>query len=269
MEFGKDWLLSLQLFAEGGEGGAAGEGTEAAGTDGAEGAAPDKAALFQELITGEYKEEFGKHVNGIVKKRTAAGRAAQSRLNDLAPALEYLAQRYDLPIDSPDLVARIVGDKSLIADKALKNGRDEDTEYAIAQAQMQTQKANAMLARVVAQQDYERWSAEAEQLQQDFPGFNLDQELEDQRFVDLLRNYNVGVKAAFLALHSDDALAHIAQTAKQKASAAAASGQNRPKENGAASRIPAKAAVDPMKMSKAEFKAMEEAVLRGERVSFG
>ena len=259
--------FDLQLFDDG-------EGAAPAGAEAAEGAAaeaPDKAALFLELVNGEYKEEAGKYVNSIVRKRTAPGRAAQTRLNELAPALEYLAQIYGLPIDSPELVSRIVGDKSLLADRALKNGRDEDTEYAITQANMRTERANQILASVIAQQDAQRWEAEAQALRQEFPGFDLDTELENPMFRKLLsdRSYNLDLRSAYMALHGNDVISYVAQQAQTKANAAVASGQNRPKENGAASRTPGKTSVDPMKMSKAEFKAMEEAVLRGERVSFG
>ena len=155
-------MLSLQIFAEGAGGAAAGAGdggtaqgqgaTEAAAlpqTKGAKSnplanvkygiqeeaapaaevqevstvAQPDRKAEFDKLMKGEYKDLFDAWAQDTVQKRLKSSKETVDRYNELTPTLEMLGKKYG--VDANDIKAlnkAIQEDDSYYEEEALEKG---------------------------------------------------------------------------------------------------------------------------------------------------
>lgn len=277
-DFNLPFRFQIQLFAEGGDGGAGGEGAAnaAAAADTGSNAAPDADAEFAALIgkDGKFHEQYSKSLQKHMAPRLKAGSQAQQRWEDFGPSRIILARRYGMSPDDPGLAARIASDASLLDGVALKNDRSTDAEMAIAQAEARAAASDNALRGFLIQRDSEMWQAQANEMKEAYPTIDIDACIEDQRVQDLLRNPAYGgafdFKAAMRVVYGDQLDAAIAQSAKQKAASAVASGSNRPRENGlGGSGAPAKTGMDVASMSSKEFKELMKKVERGERVVLG
>lgn len=262
-----DWL---QLMADGGEGGAAtgDNGQVAAGEQQAE-AAPDLDAEFDALVKGDgkFREVFGKRMQKAALERTKSMKAAVDQLNGLGPALEVMAARYGMTADDPRLAQTIAQDASLLEDMALKNGRDTATEMELAKARAQTQKANELIRRMLADQDMQKWQADAAEMAAEFPDFNLTEELANPQFKQLLKN-NVTMKGAYMALHPDAVSQQIVRRTEKKVTDTVAAGASRPRENGMGSQASAALGKDPAQFTSAQMRDYMKRIERGERIDF-
>lgn len=271
-----DDLDILQLMAEGGQGGgegqaeAGGDGQDAAGNETPAAAPEDLNAEFDALVKGDgkYRDVYGKRVQKAVFERMKGTKAAVDRLNSFSGAFEVLAARYGCAPDDPELANKIAQDTGLLDEVAMKNGRDPGTEMELARARAQSEQANALIQRILADQEMQRWQAEAAELQAKYPDFNLDEQMQNPDFADLLRNHNVTLEGAYMALNHDKVIQQTVRRAEKRVTDTVAAGKNRPRENGMGSQAGAAMSKDPMQMSTAEIRKWQEAVARGERVSF-
>lgn len=265
--------MMLQLMAEGGTAAAGDGGGDGVKVDtGTETAAPavDLEAEFDALVKGDgkYREIYGKRQQKAVQQRMRGVEGTVAKYNALSPALDILAARYGTTADDPKLAQMISEDKELLEDKAIRNGTNSETELALARAAAAEQRANGLVARILADQDYQRWTTQAQQVAAEFPGFDLEAELQNEQFRNLLQNFNLDVRGAYMALHSEDAIRHVRETATKKVTDTVAAGKARPVENGTGRQAAASTGTSPMKMSSAEFKAVQERIARGEVVDF-
>jgi len=270
------------------EGGGEGGGGEASGTGGASAAPqgsqtaeaaaespPDLEKEFDALVKGEgkYKDVFGKRVASMVSKRMQGTQETVKKYNAMVPMLEVLAARYDMDVDDPALIEKVANDPSLLENRALRNGSTSETELRVARAEAAERRTRSVLQGIMARQDAEKWQAQAESLKREYPDFDLDTAMQDQRFRDLLTNPSYrgifDVKTAFMALHGDEAVAQAVQNTQKRTAAAVASGKTRPRENGSGSQTGAVVRTNPAEMSRADFKKYMDMVARGEKVSFG
>lgn len=261
----------LQLLAEGGsEGGAADNGGQQTAEAGTEQQPENLDAEFDAMVKGDgkFREVYGKRVQKAVFDRMKTTKASVDRLNSFAPAFEVLAARYGISPDDPALAEKIAQDTGLLDEVALRNGRDAQTEMEIQRYKAQSEQANAMIQRILADQQMDKWMQEAEELKQRYPDFSLEEQMENPAFADLLQNHHVTMEGAYLALNHDSVIQQTVRRTEKRAADAVAAGKNRPRENGMGSQAGAAMSKDPMQMTKEEFRRWEEAVSRGERVSF-
>ena len=275
MQYHFDDLDILQLLAEGGQGGEgqaeAGENSQdAAGNDVPAAAPEDLNAEFDALVKGDgkFRDVYGQRVQKAVFERMKGPKAAVDRLNSFSGAFEVLAARYGCAPDDPELANKIAQDTGLLDEVAMKNGRDPGTEMELAMARAQSEQANALIQRILADQEMQRWQAEAAELQAKYPDFNLDEQMQDPDFADLLRNHNVTLEGAYMALNHDKVIQQTVRRTEKRVTDTVAAGKNRPRENGMGSQAGAAMSKDPMQMSTAELRKWQDAVARGERVSF-
>lgn len=266
--------LWLQLMAEGeaaNAGTETGENDQAAAGGDAGAEAVDLDAEFEGLIKGDgkYREAYGKRVAQTVQQRTKGMRAAVDQLNGLRPALEVLAARYDLDINDPKLAQMIAEDKGLLEDKALRNNRDTDTELEIAKARAEANRAKSLIGQMLAERDAAKWQDQAKELEKANPGINVKAALDDPDFTALLQPpYNLDLKTAYMAKYGEQLISAAASRAAKQVTDKVAAGKSRPRENGTGAPAGAAAAVNPMNMSKEQYKEYCDAIMRGERVDF-
>lgn len=232
---------------------------------------------FDELVKGDYKEDFGKAVSAIVQDRLKHTKQAAETLEKLTPALEALLQKYGLKEgDYEGLVAKITDDDALYEDEALQRGIPVDTlkqmkKLEADKAQLQRMQAERMQEAQV-QKHFQNLVTQGDALRQIYPGFDLNTELQNPRFFELTKpGVGVDVRTAYEVVHRDEiiggAMQYTAQQTAQKLSSAMASGANRPSENGLSSSAgPINLNTDFRRMAtedRASFDKLVQAIKRG------
>ena len=105
-----------------------------------------------------------------------------------------------------------------------------------------------------------------------YPSFNLESEMQNPQFVNLLRS-NVDVRTAYEVLHKDEiipaAMQFTAKAVEQKITNKIMANGARPAENGMASQGAAVVKSDVSQLSKADRAEIARRVQRGEKISFG
>ena len=298
--------LMLQLFAEGGDGGTGAEGTTGVTETAAvsqtrkatnplanvkygkqedaapppeepkQTATPDRNAEFEKLIKGEYKDLYDARMQNAIRGRLKATEDTVNRFNALTPTLELLAEKYG--VDANDVEAlnkAIEEDESFFQDEALEKGMtvQQLKEF------RKMQRENADLKRQMSDQQtkeraemlYASWVDQGEKTKTVYPFFDLKAEMENPRFVDLLRN-NIDVRTAYEVLHKDEiipaAMQFTAKTVEQKLTNKIIAGGQRPTENGMNSQGAAVVKSDVSQLSKADRQEIIRRVQRGERIRF-
>lgn len=282
--------INLQLFADGGEGSDSGEGNAAtvASSDSVAAAQTaqvteqsadntiDKSAAFENLIKGEYKDEFDKRTKKILDKRFKTARAAEEQLANVSPVLDLLSQRYG--VDASDMGAltkAVQDDDAMYENIALELGVDNSTAKEFVKLKAENSRLERAESERKRQEEadkvYAQWAKEADATAAIYPGFDIQQELENESFSKLIKN-GVDVKTAFEVVHKDEILPAAMQFASQKAEAnvvnAIAANANRPAENGIANNSAAISAVDVNKLTPQQIEEYKAAAQRGEHITF-
>lgn len=278
--------FGLQLFADGGAGG---DGTGAAGSDaGSQGGqqpgteangqqSEPQEPTFDELIKGKYKADYDARVQKTIQARMRGAKANEERLAKTEPLLQMLGQKYSVdPGDVDGLMAALDNDEQMWQAEAADKGMSVENLKALRTAERE----NAMLKRqqelnqreAAARETYTKWVAQAEQAKQKFPGLDLESCLEDAQFVSMLQS-GVDVESAYWARYHDDimqaGMEKATTEAQKKLSASVASGSRRPTESGVGNGPTVSQKVDVSNMSRSEFTAYMDRIMRGERISFG
>lgn len=296
--------IDLQLFAEGGNGGTGAEGATA------ENAMPatsktaknpladvkygiqdvpaaevqpentdegvDLDAEFEELIKGKYKEQYNKRTQDTVQKRLKSTKETVDKYNELSPTLDMLAKKYG--VDANDINAlnkAIVEDDSYYEQEALEKNMSVEQLKAI----RKMERENADLRKQVQEQSikenadrlYASWLNQAESLKTVYPTFDLDTEIKNPKFVELLKS-NIDVRTAYEVLHKDEiipaAMKFTAQNVEQKLTNKIIANGARPTENGINSQSSVTVKSNVSQLSKADREEINRRVARGEKIRF-
>lgn len=277
------FLLRLQRFADGGSEGAASGVTssqDAAGTSGEEtaqaAAAENQEArpTFDELIKGDYKEDYDKAVQKIVRSRFSQAKQNEQRLEKMAPILQALAAKYGTEVDDIDSIAKYIDeDEQLYEDAALRAGLTVEqykrfTKLEAENQRLQTERQlneqrQAMNAQVA------QWREEEKAIKAEFPGFDLDTYINDPTFSRMVGS-GVSLRNAYIAMDVDEilpaAMGHTAQQVAAKTAATIAQRGNRPVEGGMSGQASSKAKVDVSRLSNAEIAEYVRRANSGERI---
>ena len=238
--------------------------------------AEERAAKFEALIKGEYKDLYDAKMQDTIQKRLKGTKDTVDKYNALAPTLETLAKKYGVdPTDIDALNHAIDEDNTFFEDEALEKGisveqlkeiRKIERENADLKKQMREQSVRENADRI-----YAGWLEQSDALKQIYPNFDLDAEIKNPRFVDLLKN-NVDVRTAYEVLHKDDiirgAMQFTADTVQKKLANNIIAGRNRPSENGIGQTSPAVVKNDVSQLSRADREEIIRRVARGEKIRF-
>lgn len=309
-ELNERWM-NLQLFADGGDGGApAGEG---AGTsDGGEdipssiptraretyrkAVAKHKPAKAPEESTGtanpetaqhmsyadliksdEYKDEHKAYMDKAIGDRLKKYKGLEEKQTKTDELLSFIGQKYKLDSSADtfleDLKSKMEQDDSFYEDYAMEHdiSIDEARRISTLERKVAMEDARKRAELMQAEEDrvnaekMERWNRlqmNAEQTKKRFPNFNLEVELQDERFARLCAVNNDDTTSAYMACHWNEVINSTAQTASEQAriqtANAIASGKSRPVEGGMASNAPAVIEQDFRQMNLAQLRAFAE-----------
>ena len=237
----------------------------------------DRNAKFEALIKGEYKDLYDQRMQDTVQKRLKSTKETVERYEALAPTLEALAKKYGVdPSDIKALNKDIEDDDSYYEQEALEKGitveqlkeiRKMEKENAELKKQMEEQNRKDNANKV-----YSEWMNQAESTKQVYPSFDLRAEMQNSKFVDLLRS-NIDVRTAYEVIHKDDIIAGAMQfTAKkveQNLTNKIIANGARPSENGNSSQGASVTKSDVSALTKADRAEIARRVARGDKISFG
>ena len=303
-------MLNLQLFAEGagaGDGGTAeGQGvTEAAALPQTKGvksnpladvkygiqeeeaapaakvqtetvAQPDRNAEFEKLIKGEYKDLYDARVQDTVQKRLKGQKEIVDKYNALNPTLEMMSKKYG--VDANDIEAlnkAIQEDDSYYEQEALEKGMTVQQLKEIKKMERENADLKAQMEEAQRQENgkklYAQWMQQAEDAKKVYPSFDLRAEMDNPKFVELLRS-NIDVRTAYEVTHKDEIIAgamqFTAKTVESKIANKIASNGARPSENGMSSQSASLVKSDVSQLSKADRAEIIRRVQRGEKIRF-
>ena len=301
-------MLNLQLFAEGagaGDGGTAeGQGvTEAAALPQTKGeknnplanvkygiqeeapaaevqtetvAQPDRNAEFEKLIKGEYKDLYDAKMQDTIQKRLKGQKDTVDKYNALQPVLEILGKKHG--VDATDIEAltkAIEEDDSYFEDEAIERGMSVQQLKEVKKMERENAELKAQMEEAQRQENgkklYATWMQQADEAKKVYPSFDLRAEMNNPKFVDLLRS-NIDVRTAYEVLHKDEiipaAMQFTAQTVESKLAKKIASNGARPSENGMSSQSAAVVKSDVSQLSKADRAEIIRRVQRGEKIRF-
>lgn len=238
----------------------------------------DKAKEFEDLIKGDYKDEYSKRMSATIQERVKNIKASEETLSKLTPALEMLYQQKGItPGDVDALVKAITDDDSLYEDEALQRGIPVETLKQIKQLERETdllkRQSKERAQRELFDRHIQGLVEQSKELQQLYPGFDLRQELQNETFARLTGpNSGISVKQAYYAVHKDEIeaaqAAAIAQRTALDMSRSIQSGSSRPQENGLGSSNPVSLSDNPANWSVQRRKEIAARAKAGESISF-
>lgn len=289
--------LSLQLFADGAGAGAAAAGTAAgaeAGSNSQSATGNDSAATgsttgensageqsqvetFDDLIKGRYKQDFDTKVQSIINKRFKGAREAEASMNKLSQGISALGTYYGLDAESPDFLdklnSRIMDDEKLYEKEAAESGMNVDDVKRIRRMEMENRALKLQTRRDAEERQMQEFYSgvikQVPDVQKVYPQFDIDTEMANEQFFNLVRN-GVGLRNAYEVIHGSELQAArdaiIAQKAQEQLSNSVRANGMRPNEvnhNSAPD-----FGRDIKNMTRAEVKQIIRRAERGEVVKF-
>lgn len=281
--------MDLQRFAgeEGAQSAGGGVDTNAAGSAGsgagtAAGQTTGQGSPFEQLINGQYKQEYeaavGQRVQQAIQQRFRNQRDLQKQLDAQAPIMQQVAQRYGMDASDADgIYKKMTDDLSLYREEADKRGVSPE----VVRDMKRLEARNAQLAKENEryteqgrlEEHFRKMSQEAEELKKQFPGFDLMQEMNNPAFVRMTQpGSGMSVENAFWAIHGPEiqrgSVQYAAQQAGQRIAASVQAGASRPLENGMAGNGPVNMALDIAHMDKKTREAYRQRIRNGETINF-
>ena len=198
---------------------------------------------FAELVgkNGRFHELYGKAVSDAIDKRFKNQSSAQERVDSYDDALAPIMRHYGLERgDIEGLTEAINSDDDWIEDAAREKGITPDQYRENLRLQEELEKNQRALSEYKAEakkaEQMTAWNAEADELRESFPNFDLEQEMSyNPKFTDLIEN-GISVIDAFVATHTQDILKGLTEestrSAKQDVVNQIQQRQSRPAENG-------------------------------------
>lgn len=303
--------LRLQMFAEGGDGDGGADGApgvtntdpDAGGQNGRRKSNPlanvqygkkedtsgeddthkepeEVKTSFEDLINGEYKDDYNQHVNEVIRKRLDANkqetRQLEDRINSTNEILEILGSKYGIGVDDlGKLKSAIEEDASFYEEEAAEKGMTVEQLKQI--RKMERENAALKKARAEAERRqnadniYQKWMQQAESAREYYPNFDFKTETLNQEFNDLIKN-GIDVKTAYEVVHHDEilggAMQYTAQQAQKKTVDTIRARGTRPAENGINSQAGIVTKTDVKSLTRKDREEIERRVLRGEKISF-
>lgn len=236
----------------------------------------DRNAEFEKLIRGEYKDLYDARMQDTIQRRLKGTKETVDKYNALTPTLELLAKKYGVDANNIEALNKAIEeDDAYYEEEALEKGitveqlkeiRKMEKENAELKRQMQEKQA-----RENGQKLYAQWMEQANKAKQVYPSFDLRSEMNNPKFIDLLKA-NIDVRTAYEVIHKDDiipaAMQFTAKTVEQKLTNKIIANGARPAENGNSSQSATVVKSDVSQLSKADRAEIIRRVARGEKIRF-
>ena len=252
--------------------------TKITDADGTTAQTVDRNAEFEKLIKGEYKDLYDARVQDTVQKRLKGTKETVDKYNSLTPMFEKLSAKYGVDATDVDALMKAIDeDDSYYEQEALDKGisveelkrvKNIERENAELNRQLKEQRDKENADKAVAE-----WIKQSEQVKAIYPSFNLEAELQNPKFIDVLRIPGVDVKTAFELIHKDEILGSAMQfavkTTEKKLTDKIIANGARPSENGISSQSASVVKSDVSKLTGADIDEIKRQLARGRKITFG
>ena len=233
-----------------------------------------KEAEWRKMIEGDYKDMYSADVQRIINQRFKETKQLQQTVDSYQPILAVLARRYG-ENDPAKLAEKIDNDSAYWSEAADEAGmsvdqfkefqriKAENDQLKRAQERQQgEERANAQL---------QQWYSEAQSVKAKFPGFDLNAEVKNPQFQQLLRA-GTPIELAYRVMHMDAMMTDAVQTAaaktEQRVVANVRAKGARPTEAGASSQGGFTVKDDVSKLNKKDRAEIARRAMRGETIVF-
>lgn len=235
----------------------------------------DPAQVFEEMIRGQFKDQFQNKVQGILDRRFKTMNDQKAQMDAYKSVIDPLMDVYGTQ-DIAEIRKAILKDNGKVEQLADEAGMSVEQYLAYQDTMRQNAKYQAAEQERIAQEEsdriYEDWMQQAEELKADYPGFDLEAEVENPAFLDLIKNPNIDIRTAYEALHLQDILqgtaSHVAEAVRNNTVNTIRSRGMRPAENGLAEQPGIVRKSDPSKLSRADRAEIARRVASGESITF-
>lgn len=236
----------------------------------------ERQAEFEALIKGEYKDLYDGRVQGIINRRFSDAKNMEKQVKSANEITNLLSMKYGVnsddieglkkAIEEDDTYWEDAAEKANLSVEQFKHMKKMETEItALRRAQEEAERITQK------EQIFSKWNQEAEGLKNFYPGFDLDMELRNENFLNLL-GAGIDMKTTFETIHHDElmtgAMSYTAQQVAKKQADAIKSGQMRPTENGISSRAAVTVKKDPNTLTHQDFVEIRRQVQNGKRIEF-
>lgn len=197
---------------------------------------------FKDLIKGEYAQEAQAWLGDAMASRFKAQGEMKQQLQAQQAIMDKMARKYGLKAGDMDGLSKALeDDESVYAQGAAEAGMPVNAFKELEQAKEQRDtllaEKQAAQQEAAIRQHFGKLHAQGMELQKQFPGFNLLEEMKDPRFMQLTSpQIGLSVKDAYFAIHAEEIQRQSMQYAGQEAARNLAStvraGAMRPLENG-------------------------------------
>ena len=257
------------------------EGSSQVGSDNGDASTPNETpdldAEFDELIKGKYKKQFGDRMQQGIQNRFKNSADYEGQVNQMNEAVAPLMAMYGLdPDDYEGLKHAIETDDSLISARADEEGLTTERFRENLKLKMDAQIGRNIKERMQMEQErselYREWSADAQELKQAFPNFDLEMEIQNNpQFAESLDRGN-SVKESFILAHFNEMMqgnnAQVQDQATHNAANNFRQRAARPAENGLARQPAIVRKSDPSKFTREDLMEVARRVRAGERIGF-
>ena len=275
--FGKQGDASGAETTTGPVAGGNGEGNAKRGIETTSDALEARRQAYREFVDNpENKDLHTEELQRVINRRFKETKGMEQSLASQKPIMDILAQRYNVADGDPaKLLAAIEEDNSYWESaaeqagltveqyKAMKKLERENAEFQRSQQRQRDQQR--------AQQQLASWMQEAEQVKEEYQSFDLETEMGNKDFVDLLK-LRMPMKKAYELVHMEEikaaAAKTAAQTAGQQMAAKIQTKAARPKENGTSSQSAVIVRSDVHNLTKADRAEQARRALRGEKIKW-
>lgn len=242
-----------------------------------------KRPTFEELISGEYKDDFTARTQQIIDRRFKETKGLEKSLLAQQPVMELLMQRYQIADgDVGKLMQALQEDTRIDEDNAEREGLTIEQyrtkvrlEKENAQLRQMQERINAQRRRgqqmQQAQTQLNKWYAEADQVKQIYPGFDFKAEAANRDFLGLLKA-GISVRQAYETMHLQEITTaraeSAAKVAEEQTLAKVQRHAARPAENGTSTKSAAIVKKDVSKLTKKDREEIARRAARGVHITF-
>lgn len=236
----------------------------------------DRKAEFEALIKGEYKDLYAAKIKDIISKRFRGNDVLKDKLSKFEGIIEVLSDRYGVSKDDLELLAKkVADDDALISDNAKEKGIDVENYRYIKSLEKENQYYKALEEKSKQQhkmqEQVKKWYDESEEIAKSYPDFDINAEIANAKFIELLRS-GVDMKTAYEVVHHADIIEAIknksAMEAEKETTERLLSVAGRPVENGMSAQSPALVKTDVSKLTPEQRAQIAKRVSMGETITF-
>ena len=240
--------------------------------------AEDAKAKYDSYRKGEGKQFIDKDIETAIRRRFKDYNTLKESNTKMQNVMSALATRYGIDANDTDALSKAIADDDSYYEKAADNANMSVEQY---KKMMRLEAENAELQRIRAEEAnraefnrrYAEWSAQAEGAKTVYPNLDLNAEMQNKDFFDLV-NRGIDVKTAFEVIHKDEIInGAVSVTAQRTAQAVQQQTVNnirtkglRPNESAGSAQSGFIPKTDPSKWTKKDRQEIERRVMKGDKI---